>query len=59
MTHEELWRIRLKQAQLECQRHTQRLLYLQGKMEKLFPLDVEKYSNLNEEVGIIDQVLFR
>jgi len=60
MTHEELWRIRLKQAQLECQRHTQRLLYLQGKMENLFPLDVEKYSNLNEEqVGIIDQVLFR
>jgi len=60
MTHDELWRARLKQAQLECQRHTQRLLYLQEKMANLFPLDVEKYNYLDEEqIGIIDQVLFR
>ena len=60
MTEQELWQSRLRQAQKECRKHAQRLRYIQEKAQPLFPLDTDRYENLDDDgVGLIDQLLFR
>lgn len=51
---------RLTTSLQKCRIHLQRLQYAVSQTEKLFPLEVERYQNLNDaQIGNIDQLLFR
>lgn len=51
---------RLKEAVLLCNIHTDRMNFAWGKVNKYFPLDVDKYKLLSpEELSFFDQLIFR
>jgi hypothetical protein len=51
---------RLTTSLQKCRIHIQRLQYAIGQTERLFPLDRERYQNLDDaQIGNIDQLVFR
>jgi hypothetical protein len=51
---------RLTTSLQKCRIHLNRLQYAVSQTEKLFPLDRERYQNLNNaQIGNIDQLVFR
>ncbi len=51
---------KLKEALHICEIHSQRMNYALNKVEKHFPLDVEKYKDLtSDDLSYMDQLIFR
>jgi hypothetical protein len=50
---------KLKEALHICEIHSQRMNYALNKVEKHFPLDVEKYKDLtSDDFSYLDQLIF-
>jgi hypothetical protein len=59
-TNEKVNLERLKTSLQKCRIHLQRLQYAVSQTERFFPLDREKYQQLNDaQIGNIDQIVFR
>ena len=51
---------KLKEALHICEIHSQRMNYAFNKVEKHFPLNVEKYKELSfDDLSYLDQLVFR